>query len=45
VGRPDVKTARLHDLLDEVLGSRNDEAIRAVTANLQAFARYVRARK
>jgi len=45
VGRPDVKAARLHDLLDEVLGSSNDEAIRAVTANLQAFARYVRAPK
>jgi len=45
VGYADPKTARLHDLLDEVLGSRNDEAVRAVTTNLQAFARHVRASK
>ena len=42
VGRPSVKTARLHDLLDEVLASDDDEAIRAVRTNLQAFARHVR---
>jgi transcriptional regulator with XRE-family HTH domain len=45
VGRPSVKTIAVHDLLSEILASGNGEAIRAVTANLRAFARYVRAGK
>ena len=45
VGRPSVKTARLHDLLDEVLRDGDDQAILAVTTNLRAFARQTRSLK
>lgn len=45
VARPDAKTARLHDLLDEILASGHVESIRAVRAVLETFARQVRPRK
>jgi transcriptional regulator with XRE-family HTH domain len=45
VGRPDTRTAHLHDLLDAVLASGQDEPIRAVRAVLETFARQVRANK
>ena len=45
IGRPSVKTARLHDLLDEVLRDGDDQAILAVTINLRAFARQTRSLK
>jgi len=39
VGRPDARTARLHDMLDQVLAGGDQAAVRAVRAVIETFAR------